>query len=68
MFIFEPCLKNGSTSNSFQWENGSEINGWIDSYLKCSILPSIFKYKPWLVGEGGFNIRVAYPVNLFSTQ
>ena len=26
---------------------------------------SIFIYKPWLVGEGGLNTGVAYPVDFF---
>ena len=36
-------------------------------YMKYSIFLSIFIYRPWLVNEGGLNMRVAYPVSVFQT-
>ena len=37
-------------------------------YMKYSIFLSIFIYKPWLVNEGGLNMRVAHPVRLIFKQ
>ena len=31
--------------------------------MERSIFPSTFTYKPWLIGEGGFSLRVAYQLN-----
>ena len=31
--------------------------------MEQSICLSIFIHKPWLVNEGGLNMRVAYPMN-----
>ena len=33
--------------------------------MKYNICLSIFIQKPWLVNEGGLNMRVAYPMNFF---
>ena len=33
--------------------------------MEQSICLSIFIHKPWLVNEGGLNMRVAYPMNFF---
>ena len=36
--------------------------------MKYSIFLSIFNYKPWLINEGGLNIRLDYPVNFVSNK
>ena len=37
-------------------------------YMKYSICLSIFIYKPWLVNEGGLNMREAYPTKYFPVK
>ena len=46
-------------------ENVFKIKGWGGLYRSYSICLPIFIYKPWLVNEGGLNMRVAYPMNFF---
>ena len=36
--------------------------------MKYSICLSIFIYKPWLVNEGGLNMREAYPTKYFPVK
>ena len=36
--------------------------------MKYRICLSIFIYKPWLVNEGGFDMRVTLPMNFFNTK
>ena len=38
---------------------------WGGLYMKYSIFLSIFIYRPWLVNEGGLNMRVAHHVSFF---
>ena len=44
------------------------MKGWGGLYMNHSGCLSIFIYKPWLVNEGGSNMRVAYPMNLLSDK
>ena len=66
--LFECGLENGFISHGFYSENVFHTKGWGGLYMNNSICLSIFIYKPWLVNEGGLNMRVAYPMNLVSKQ
>ena len=66
--IFERGLKNGFVSHGFYSGNVFQMKGLGGLYMKYSICPSIFIYKPQLVNAGGLNMRVAYPMNFFPNK
>ena len=66
--LFERDLYNGFTSHGFYSEYVFQVKRLGGLCMKYSIPLSIFIYKPWLVGEGGLNTGVAYPVDFFPNK
>ena len=55
--VFKYGLWNGFTSQGFYWDNAFQ-----SERLGCLV----YEIQPWVVGEGGLDIGVAYPVDFLN--